>query len=378
MLTLKLLIVDDEAGMRKGAKRALRNFEFEQQDFEDTINFELHEASSGNETLDKVQEENFDIILLDYKLEDMNGLDVLKNLKDESSEASTIMMTAYASLDLAISATKSGVFDFLSKPFSPKELKNVVRKTASNILYKRKAKKLEENKKKVRFQFLSVLAHELKAPLNAIDSYLRILDDRVAGDSIENYDKMIKRSMERISGMRKLIFDLLDLTRIESGEKKREISDINLIEAVNRSIETNSVKAEEKGVELNISTPEQLIMKGDSNELEIMFNNLVSNAIKYNKDNGTVYINIEDSGDDTVNISVADTGIGMKPEEKERLFQEFVRFKNEKTKNIEGSGLGLSILQKLVSLYNGNIEVESEFEKGTTFHITLKKNETED
>ena len=103
----------------------------------------------------------------------------------------------------------------------------------------------------------------------------------------------------------------------------------------------------------------------------IMFNNLISNSIKYNNDNGRVDITIT-KDKDSIKIAIADSGIGMKPAEQERLFGEFVRFKNEKTKNIEGSGLGLSILKKLVSLYDGEISVESEFGVGTTFNIILK------
>jgi two-component system, sensor histidine kinase and response regulator len=371
MLTLKLLIADDEPGMRRGVSRSLRKFNFNLTEFNDCVNFELTEAASGNETLELIKKKQFDIILLDYKLNDITGLDVLEILKENKYDALTVMMTAFASLEVAVSATKSGAFDFLAKPFTPEELRSVVKKAAKNIVLLRKAKKLEEEKKKVRFQFLSVLSHELKAPLNAIESYLRVIDERIIGNDIQSYDNMIKRCMERIGGMRKLIFDLLDLTRIESGQKVREIREINIIEAIKHSIETNIIKASETGVKINLIAPDKIMMNAESSEIEIMFNNLISNAVKYNKTNGKVDIKIEQADND-VNISVEDNGIGMKPEDKKRLFGEFIRFKNEKTKNIEGSGLGLSILKKLVSLYEGKIKVESEFNIGTTFFITLK------
>ncbi|MCF7790506.1 MAG: hybrid sensor histidine kinase/response regulator [Victivallales bacterium] len=371
MLILKLLVVDDEPGMRRGAFRALRKYKFELRDFNDTVEFEISQATTGNEALDLLSKTQFDIILLDYKLDDISGLEILDRLKKMKYDAHTVMMTAFASLEVAISATKSGAFDFLAKPFTPEELRKVVKKASTNIVLHRKAKKLEEDKKKVRFQFLSVLSHELKAPLNAIDGYLRVIDDRVAGNDIKSYDNMIKRSMERINGMRKLIFDLLDLTRIESGQKIRKIKQINLIEAVERSIETNKLKADERNISINLDAQEKILMNGELSELEIMFNNLISNAVKYNKENGYVNIKIEQE-EDSIYITVEDGGIGMKPEEQKRLFGEFVRFKNEKTANIEGSGLGLSILKKLISLYKGTIKVKSEFGTGTTFFVTLK------
>jgi signal transduction histidine kinase len=207
--------------------------------------------------------------------------------------------------------------------------------------------------------------------LNAIEGYLHILDDRVAGNDLEKYDNMVKRSLSRIGGMRKLIFDLLDLTRIESGQKQREVREVNIIEAVSASLETIQPNADDKNITLNLHAPDTLLMNGDLGELEIIFNNLISNAVKYNKDGGKVDITIS-KADDIVTIKVADTGIGMKPEEKDRLFEEFVRIKNEKTRDIEGSGLGLSILKRLSALYSGNVSVESEFGVGSTFTMHLK------
>ena len=106
--------------------------------------------------------------------------------------------------------------------------------------------------------------------------------------------------------------------------------------------------------------------------MKIMFNNLIANAIKYNKTYCSVNISIMKL-EDFVSHEIADTGIGFKDEEKSKIFKEFVRCKNEFTQGIEGSGLGLSILSKLVRLYDGNIKLESEFGKGSKFTITLKK-----
>ena len=371
MPNLKLLLVDDESGMRRGASKSLKRFNFQIQGINDTFGFDVTEASSGMEALRLLEKSAYDIALLDYKLRDITGLEILGTIKEKEYSVLAVMMTAYASLEIAISATKNGAFDFLAKPFTPEELRSVMKKAGTNVVLHRRARKLEEEKKKVRFQFLSILAHELKAPLNAVEGYLRVIDDRVAGNDIQSYDKMLKRSLSRLGGMRKLIFDLLDLTRIESGQKVRQIAETNIVDIVKMSIETNAPSADKKGVTVKLHSSNNILLNGDSGELEIMFNNLISNSIKYNKDNGQVDITITQS-EGLTNIAIADSGIGMKPEEKERLFGEFVRLKNEKTKNIEGSGLGLSILKKLVSLYDGEISVKSEFEVGTTFNITLK------
>lgn len=371
MNTLQILAIDDEPGMRRGVVKALKLFSMSLRDLDTEVMFEVTEAENGKDALAALESREFDIVLLDYKLPDINGIEILNVIREKEYDLLTIMMTAYASLEVAVSATKNGAFDFLAKPFSPDELKAVIRKAASNLMLKRQARKLAEEKKQVRFQFLSVLAHELKAPLNAIQGYLDIMDNRIGGDKIEDYDKMVKRSLLRINGMRKLIFDLLDLTRIESGQKKRELQNINILEAAKNAVESMGPKASERDIKLNIFPTEPVWIYGDNGEFEIIFNNLVSNAVKYNVDNGNVDINITKK-EDLVTITVADNGIGMTPDQVAKLFKEFVRFKNDKTRNIEGSGLGLSILKRISLLYNGDVKVESEEDKGTTFTLTLK------
>ena len=196
------------------------------------------------------------------------------------------------------------------------------------------------------------------------------MQGRAAGEELKNYDHIISRSLIRLEGMRKLIFDLLDLTRIESGEKKRELRTIDLVPIAKNSIETLSVLASERDIEITLKAPESLKLTADHSELEIILNNLISNAIKYNKDHGKVEVILKES-DSQVIIQVSDTGIGMTPEEQSRLFQEFVRIKNEQTRNILGSGLGLSIVKKIAQLYNGTVSVKSEKNVGSTFTVAL-------
>ena len=114
-------------------------------------------------------------------------------------------------------------------------------------------------------------------------------------------------------------------------------------------------------------------MTGDAGELEIMLNNLVSNAIKYNRDGGRVEIGIDGSDGQRLVVTVADTGIGMSADEMARLFGEFVRIRNDKTRTIEGSGLGLSILRRLARLNGGDVTVASREDEGTTFTLSLDR-----
>jgi len=372
MDTLRILVVDDEQGMRMAVARALRDFKVRLPDVDGEVCFMVEQAGTGEEALAKIEAVQPHILLLDYKLPGISGLDVLEQVASHKSDMLTIMITAYASIETAVTATKRGAYDFLAKPFTPDELKNVIRKASGRLILLQQARKLAEEKRKVRFQFISVLVHELKAPLAAIEGYLNIMDNHTVGDSIGDYDQIVDRFLIRLDGMRKMIIDLLDMTRIESGEKRREFSEVDIIALARQAIETVQPETDGRHITMTLHNDTPVVMTADRGEIEIILNNLITNAVKYNRDNGAVDISIADA-DEMVAIIVADTGIGMTQEEASRLFNDFVRIKNVKTKNILGSGLGLSTVKKIAMLYNGDVSVSSEPDVGSTFSVELKR-----
>jgi signal transduction histidine kinase len=267
-------------------------------------------------------------------------------------------------------ATKQGAYDFLAKPFTPGELKNVVVKAAGRVVLARQAKHLAEERRKIRFQFITVLAHELKAPLGAVEGYLQIMKDRAAGGDMAAYDGAISRSLVRLEGMRKLILDLLDLTRIESGQKQRVLAQVDVREVAVAAREGVLAQAAQRKIEVAIAAGGPAEMDADRGEIEIILNNLLSNAVKYNRDGGRVDVAVQADAQ-FVTIRVSDTGIGMTAGETARLFGDFVRIRNDKTRNIMGSGLGLSIVKKLAMLYGGDVSVKSEPNVGSTFTVVM-------
>jgi len=201
-----------------------------------------------------------------------------------------------------------------------------------------------------------VLAHELKSPIAAVEGYLRIMSSRLKGDDISAYEHMVERSLLRLEGMRKLVMDMLDLTRMESGQKLRLIEEVDTAQAARHAMESVAPAAQARAIKLECKADPALKFPADRTEMDIVLNNLLSNAVKYNKDGGSVSLEISATKEGGLLISCEDTGIGMTPEETVRLFGEFVRIKNEETKGILGSGLGLSILKKVAALYGGDTE----------------------
>jgi two-component system, sensor histidine kinase and response regulator len=368
--TLHILVVDDEYGMRRGADHALRDMVLHLPDINGEVRFDIRTAATGKELEEILNEGHTDILLLDHKLPDAAGLDLLESIGKRSLDLLTIMITAYASLDTAVTATRRGAYDFLAKPFTPEELRGAVRKAARHLILQRQARRLAEEKRQVRFQFTSVLAHEMKAPIAAIEGYLQMIRERSVGDSLDAYDRMVERCLLRIEGMRKLITDLLDLTAIESGQRHRTLTAVDIADVMRQAVENTKAEAQRREIAIELKVPSELVMQADRTEIEMVLNNLLSNAVKYNRDKGKVTVSANVSGDQ-VKIQVEDTGIGMTQDECKRLFVDFSRIKNEKTRHILGSGLGLSTLKKIVTLYNGDITARSQPDVGSTFTVTL-------
>jgi len=332
--------------------------------------YEVIEAATGEEGIEIMERENPDIMLLDNKLPGMQGVEVLEYVRRKNHEIVVAMITSYASVDIAVKATNDGATDFIPKPFTPQELKSSIEQITKQQYLRRITHKLDEEGKKIRYQFLSVLSHELKAPLNAIEGYLQMMNERQMGNSLDEYTSAIDRSLQRIQSMRNLIMDLLDFTKVSFEKQFDKVQEVNLEEIASMAIVTASPYAIQKDVHFDTVIKNCKKIWADPNDIEIIFNNLISNAVKYNKTGGKVIVTV-DCNENELFLSFEDTGIGMSADDRDTIFNEFSRIKNEKTKNISGSGLGLSIVKKVVELYHGVINVESTIDKGSIFTVII-------
>lgn len=373
MAVLKVLVVDDEPGIRSGVARILNNFRVGYSFVDEDFTFEVTEAATGEDGIKIIDDDRPDIVLLDNKLPGIQGIEVLEYIRNKNYDMAVAMITSYASLDVALKAYKFGATDFIPKPFTPRELKSSVENITKQLYLKKITHKMNEEDRKVKLKFLSVLSHELKAPLNAVEGYLKMMQERQSGDRIEDYTIPIERSLQRIHWMKSLIMDLLDFTRIRLERKDEKIEEVHLKDIASNAIVVVRPYAIRMEVGINLGMKSDVIIMADPTDMEIIFNNLVSNAVKYNRRGGKVDIVI-DEDEENVILLFADTGIGISEPDRKNLFSDFVRIKNEKTKNIGGSGLGLSIVKQVLDMYHGSITVDSVPDVGTTFRICLPKN----
>lgn len=370
MEKLSVMVVDDEPGIRSGVKRILTGHTVSFPFMDDDYGFDCIEASTGEEALALIEANKPDILLLDNKLPGITGMEVLEIIQQKKLDIIVAMITSYASLEVAAKATDDGARDFIPKPFTPSELKASVDLITKQYFLKRITRTMKEEGKKIRYQFLSVLSHELKSPLNALEGYLEMMKDHELGDNLEDYQEVLERSQQRIEGMRTLIRDLLDFTKIRLERKEDKIEQLGLQERAGLAISTIKPLAIQRNISISCEVEADLQYEADPVDMDIMLNNLLSNAVKYNRDGGSVELQILKQGG-KMEIMVRDTGIGMDEQEISQLFKEFVRIKNKRTKGISGSGLGLSIVHKIAELYGGHIQVKSEPDKGSEFRVSL-------
>ncbi|HEX75465.1 MAG TPA: GAF domain-containing sensor histidine kinase [Dehalococcoidia bacterium] len=235
----------------------------------------------------------------------------------------------------------------------------------------KRAELLEEEKKQF-LRFVSIAAHDLKAPLSAIQSFLGAMLGGFAGELNEKQKQMMQRASQRITELLGLISDLLDIPRIEMGQLVQETTEVSLVQIVDSFVKESSGLAEQKGIKLSVDIPTNLpSISGSSPRLQQVITNLVNNAINYTTD-GEVAIRAREANNELL-LEVIDTGCGIPPDDLPRVFEDFFRASNVEAK---GTGLGLSISKRIVEAHGGRIWVESpcpETGKGSKFSFTLPK-----
>jgi len=231
--------------------------------------------------------------------------------------------------------------------------------------------KLEEEKNRF-LRFLGIAAHDLKAPLTAIQGFLWVMLGGYSGELTPKQRNMLERSTRRITELLNLISNLLDIPRIETGQIIPEMKEFSLPEVIKNSLDDLGAQAQEKGIKLKVEIPQDLPnLYGSSPRLQQVVTNLVANAIHYTSE-GTVTIRVAEKDND-IQVEIMDTGIGIPAEDMPRLFDDFFRASNVEVK---GTGLGLSIAKRIVEAHGGRIWAESpcpETSKGSKFTFILPK-----
>ena len=418
----RLLIVDDEESVTITLAAIL-----------EMDGYNVATALSGPAALKLIEDEVFDLVLTDLRLDDFDGLDVLAAARRRSPDTVIIVLTGYGSLDSAVTALRDGAYDYLLKPAGVEDLRGTVARgiergklgqqlrervgelEVANVTInelndslqgrvaratadlQNRVKELDEAKRELqssyetlqqldqlKSQFLSIASHELKTPITAMSGFVQIAVRRVkrrlaAGpptrDTWKKEEETLLEQLEvvyRQTGkLARLVDELLDVSRIESGRLELSVVDVDLPDLVAEVMRRHQLMSTKHDLKLRYDPAGALHVRGDRDHLEQVLNNLFSNAMKYSPDGGSIDVDVARAGELEIVLRIADHGIGIRPEELARVFGLFYRSPDRLARDVGGMGLGLHISKEIVDRLHGRIWADSDAGKGTTFHVAL-------
>ena len=378
--TLKVLVIEFNSQNILKIKDALSMFS--------SISYEITWSQKEDNVLRKVDEEAFDAILISCDLPGSSGLEILSDLQYKNLHGPVIMMADPGDEEFATQAMRQGAYDYVIREEGfEKGLPLIIHNTLNAFHAAKEREKLQKeisaknlelgaaNRKlkeldKIKSDFVSNVAHEFRTPLTIIKGNVDMVVKGGLGNVAPQQKEMLDGAIKVANRLSRLVNDLLDISKIESGKMQLKKERVN----INRIIEENSVvfdkmvkdKKQTLNKELAKDMPD---INADIDKITQVFVNLLSNAIKYSPEMSTIAIktvNLEKE----VMVEVTDTGEGMAAEDIDKVFDKFTRVTAEKK---EGTGLGLPIAKDIVALHKGRMWVKSELGKGSQFYFTIPK-----
>ena len=378
-LPYRVLIIDDDPEIVEVHASALKS---------DGMN--VSTLLDPMQTLNEIKRFKPELILLDMYMPECSGLEVAMTIRQSSEfdDIPIVFLSAEQDVSIRMLAIKAGSDDFITKPVNIDYLKRATRarieksrqlretrnsdKTVISSLTE--AKKAAEYSNKAKSEFISKMSHELRTPLNSILGYTQLLELDHDGTLTKQQRNSLTFILESGWHLLALINDVLDISKIESGHLSLANTEINLDKVINQSVEMNTKPAGERNITINYDNQydTSMLVYADATRLQQVVVNILSNAIKFNTDDGQINIGVTADEDNTCKVTISDTGRGLPENNLDSLFTPFNRLGLEKT-TIEGSGIGLALSSQLISLMEGNIGAYNNKELGSSFWFSLKQ-----
>ncbi|MFH1854183.1 MAG: hybrid sensor histidine kinase/response regulator [Candidatus Omnitrophota bacterium] len=354
---------------------------------DNSFDYEIAHVVSGEEGIATLGKEAYDIALLDYNLPKKSGLETLREIMKKDIKTPVVMITGQGDESVAAQLMKEGAFDYLPKREGYEDsVPLMIRKTIAEYrarlqreqFQKEIALKKDELEKtnqklmeldRMKSDFVANVVHELRTPLTIIKGNVDNIIEGYVGDVGPKQKEVLNDIFRIVERLARLVNNLLDLSKIESGKMELNKEDLDIVEVSNEALKGFEKLVNDKkiGIKKEFSRP-KIVINADKDKLTQVFVNLVGNALKFT-DKGGIVVKIIELQDE-VQIEIQDTGPGMTKDETEKIFDKFVRVVAEKK---EGTGLGLPIAKDIITLHKGRIRVESMPGKGSNFIFNLPK-----
>ena len=379
-----ILIVDDNENNLFSLKSLIEEY----------IDARVIKADCGPMALQELSKNDIDLIILDIHMEDMDGFEIaslIKKRKKTKNIPIVFLTASFTNEEFKQRGFEIGAVDYLTKPIDEYQLINRInvylriiekerslnleleQKVREQTMELRLAKEEAEAANEAKSMFLANISHELRTPLNIIMSINQMLRLYLNKNELDKkqVEKKVNMQVQNCYRLLRLVNNLIDITKIDSGHFeliKRKGNIVQIVECITMSVVEY---IEDKGINLIFDTDtEETPLYFDSDAIERIVLNLLSNSIKYTPSGGCIFVNIQ-SIEDGVIISIKDTGVGIDKEKINIIFERFKQADELLTRRHEGSGIGLSLVKSLVQMHGGTIEVYSEEKKGTEFVVML-------
>ncbi len=357
-----VLVIDDEEPIRDSCCQVLAR-----------AGYRTYAAEEGDTGLRKVAGIKPDLVLVDLKMPGMSGMELLEKIAEIDPGIVSVVITGYGTIESAVEAMKRNAYDLLPKPFTPDQLRIVVKRGLERRMLAVESERLRREKEMMRENFVTLVSHQLRSPLASIKQYFAVIAEGFAGNVTDKQKQIIAKAGKSLDDLMQLINDWLDMSRISSGRIADKFEPVAIGPVLSEIIEIEKPLADAEKIKLGLNLCNGTAsICADRESLQQAITNIVCNAIHYTPHGGSVTVSTREQGGEVI-VEVSDTGIGISKDDLPFIFEEFFRVKSSQTQHVTGSGLGLPITKRIIDAHNGRIKVDSELGKGTTFSIFLPK-----
>jgi len=377
----KIIVVDDNPENLNVLKNTMKEL------------YVVYPCPSAAEMFDLLEHVTPELILLDVEMPEMNGYEAIKKLKTgKDKDIPVIFLTSMTDAQSELEGLSYGAVDYIRKPFvaplllqriktqlsileQQSEIKHLLDLKTEEVKMREKAEQDAESASQAKGDFLSHMSHEIRSPLNAVIGMINIANEEKTVEGIKVYLEKAGNAAKHVLGV---INDILDMSKIEANKLELSDSEFDFPKMMTNIVDVTGIKAQEKHIQIvtDISKDIPPVVICDELRLAQVITNLMTNAIKFTPDNGKVQLNaqkLEEKEDEVkIRIEVADSGIGISPEQQSKLFSAYNQADRTIAKQFGGTGLGLAISKRIIEMMQGTIWIESELGKGAKFIFTLK------
>ena len=372
MKEINVLFVDDEESILRSIKGLFIN-----------DSFSIETTSNLDKAIDIIENENIKVIFVDYRMPKITGVEFLKKIKKEYPDIIRILFTGYADIQAIEEAINEvQVYHFVSKPWDITDLKVTVSNAIAYYDLTKDNKMLVEDLKEKNChlnvllesqkEFTSTVSHELRTPLASMKTSMDIILSGTPGELTEDQRDIIGMAKESTDRLKRLVDDILDYTKMESGKVKLQLEKVNVNQVITNLLKVYKKLAEDQGTELECELGDEIpTVVCDKDRLNQVLINLIDNAIKFTEGGRVTVFCTHSIEDDGIKVCVKDTGVGICEEDMPKLFNEFQQLGHSSERKQGGTGLGLVICKRIVEHHGGKIWVKSDPGKGSSFCFVL-------